>query len=30
MKGSPKHPLYVPADRTPVRWHPNQQEVARA
>lgn len=21
---SPKHPLYVPANRTPVRWQPNQ------
>lgn len=28
--GSPKHPLYVPADRTPVRWHPAQQGVTRA
>ncbi len=25
--GSPKHPLYVPADRTPIRWQP--PEVTR-
>lgn len=32
QNGSPKHPLYVPASRTPVLWHPVllRKEVTRA
>lgn len=27
--GSPKHPLYVPADRTPIRWAPPHPQMSR-
>lgn len=30
MNGSPKHPLYVPSDRNPVRWYPNRPGATHA